>query len=44
MDRTKVKKAFLVLLAIAGAGFIAWCLFMVAVMVFLFGFGGGQWG
>lgn len=44
MDRARVKKASLVVLAIAGAGFIAWCLFMVAVLVFLFGFGGGQWG
>ena len=44
MDRALVKKGFLVLLAIAGAGFLAWCLFMVAMLVVLFGFGGGQWG
>lgn len=44
MDRTHVKKALLVLLAIAGAGFIAWCLFMVAMIVVFFGFGGGQFG
>lgn len=44
VDATRLKKALLVVAAIAGAGFIAWCLFMVAVLVILFGFGGGQIG
>lgn len=44
VDATRLKKALLVMAAIAGAGVIAWCLFMVAVLVLLFGFGGGQFG
>lgn len=44
MDSTRLKKALLVVVAIAGAGLIAWGLFMVAVLVILFGFGGGQIG
>lgn len=44
MDGSRLKKGALVVLAIAGAGVIAWCLFVMAVLVILFGFGGAQFG
>lgn len=44
MDKARLKKALVVVAAIAGAALVAWCLFVVAALVILFGFGGAQFG
>ena len=44
MDTVRLKKALLVVAAVAGVAFLAWILFMIAVFIFVFGVGGGQFG